>query len=463
MELSGIISAVQGQVARVVFSSHRPGRHDILTVENRPEIKLEVISSVSSDEFFCLILNPDHKLSRGCKVINTGKSLMIPVGEEVLGRVFDIFAAPHDSHDPVTSKNHKPLFSLRNQQLNNIKTPEELIETGIKAIDFFTPVLKGGRTAFVGGAGVGKTVILTAIINRLVVQAHEKAKEKVVAVYSAVGERSREAQELRDQLETAKALRLSSIVMGQMGENPALRFRTAYAGATIAEHFRDQLNTNVLFFMDNIYRFAQAGHELATLMGEIPSEDGYQPTLASEMAELNERLISTNNASITSFLAVFVPSDDLTDYGVRSVFPYLDSMIILSREVYQAGILPAIDLLNSSSGALNPLTIGEKHYKTYIQAKQVLEKATDLKRIVSLVGEGELSQENQMVYRRARLITNFMTQDLFIGSMRTDHIGEYVKREETIDAVSAILEGKYDEVSPDDMMFIGSIKNIGRK
>ncbi|MDP3997751.1 MAG: F0F1 ATP synthase subunit beta [Candidatus Andersenbacteria bacterium] len=461
MKPTGTITAVNGQIAKVSFSDHRPTRHDILMVAKDSSILLEVVSSISPRLFFCFILNPEHQLSRGDKVQNTGAPLMIPVGQEVLGRAFDIFGNAHDSADKIKSKNYWPLFDHQIQSLAAVENPTQVLETGIKAIDFFTPVLSGGRTAFIGGAGVGKTVILTAIINRLVVQAH-KQKNKV-AVYSAVGERSREAQELREELERAKALPFTSIVLGQMGENPALRFRTAYAGATIAEYFRDKMATDVLFFMDNMYRFAQAGHELATLMGEIPSEDGYQPTLASEMANLNERLISTQKASITSFLAIFVPSDDLTDHGVRSVFPFLDSMIILSREVYQAGILPAIDLLKSISSALNPLTIGDKHYQSYIQSKQILEKATDLKRIVSLVGEGELSQDNQKMYLRSRLITNFMTQDLFTGSMLSDTIGEYIPRQETIDAIYNMVNGKYDDIKPDDLLYIGSIKNLKKQ
>lgn len=461
MQSQGIITAVRGQIAEVTFPSGQPARHEILSVTDCPEMVLEVISSATESSVFCLILNSGHSLARGMVVQSTGDTLKVPVGKEVLGRAFDIFGNPHDSQDPLPNGPLWPVFAARSRRLQDIISPSKVVETGIKAIDFFTPILKGGRTAFIGGAGVGKTVVLTAIINRLVVQAQKQ--QDIVAVYSAVGERSREAHELREQLEAAKALDFTSIVLGQMGENPALRFRTAYAGATIAEYFRDQMSTNVLFFMDNIFRFAQAGHELATLTGEIPSEDGYQPTLSSEIASLSERLVSTSQAGITSFLAVFVPSDDLTDYGARSVFPYLDSMIILSRDVYQSGILPAIDLLKSSSSALNPITIGEKHYSAFIQAKQILEKASDLKRIVSLVGESELSQENQKLYRRAQLITNFMTQDLFVGSMLTDHVGEFIPRDETIQAVTDIVTGKHDEVSPEDMLYIGSIKNIGRK
>lgn len=457
---TGTIVSVEGQIAEVRFLEERPGRHDILTVEDRPGILLEVTNSASENSFYCFVLNPDHKLARGMAVVNTQESLKVPVGEDVLGRAFDIFADPHDEKGAVESKVWKPMFGHQRHNLADVKNPEEIIETGIKAIDFFTPILRGGKTALVGGAGVGKTVVLTAIMNRLVVQGREK--ESKAAVFAAVGERSREAQELYQQLEEAGALPYTSLVLGQMGENPALRFRTAFAAATVAEYFREQ-KTNMLYFMDNMYRFTQAGHELSTLMGEIPSEDGYQPTLQTEIASLTERLISTVDASITSFLTVFVPSDDLTDHSVRSTFPYLDSMIILSRDVFQSGRLPAMDLLRSISSALNPITIGDKHYETYIRSKQMLEQAHDLQRIVSLVGEAELSEENQQIYRRSRLIENYMSQDLFLGSSISDNTQEFISRQETVDTMYDIINGKYDRLDPNDLLYIGSITSLQKE
>jgi len=454
---TGTISSVQGQVAQVTFADHRPSRYDILTVIDDPSTLLQVMSSASPSNFFCFILNPQHRLARGTVVLNTQEALQIPVGDEVLGRAFDIFANPHDDGKKVESKTWRQMFATSNLGLADVKNPEEIIETGIKAIDFFTPILRGGKTALVGGAGVGKTVLLTAIMNRLVVQQQDHGDN--VAVFSAVGERSREAQELYLQLKEAQALPFTSLVLGQMGENPALRFLTAYASATIAEHFREN-GKNVLFFMDNMYRFAQAGHELSTLMSAIPSEDGYQPTLSSEVANLTERLISTQAASITSFLAVFVPSDDLTDHGVRALFPYLDSMVILSRDVFQAGRLPAIDLLRSISGALNPITIGQKHYDTYIDAKRILETANDLERIVSLIGESELSPDNQKIYRRAQLIQNYVTQDLFITAATPEEGALYVPRAQTVDDIAQIIDGRFDEVAPDKLIYIKSLSDV---
>lgn len=461
-ESFGKVIAVHGQVAKVVFTENWPARHDVLLVVEKPEIKLEVISSTAANTFHCFILNPDHQLSRGMKVKNTDDTLRVPVGKGVLGRAFDVFGKSHDDQPDLPMTESWPMFDGRGQNLAAIENPQEVLESGIKAIDFFTPILRGGKTALVGGAGIGKTVTLTALINRLVVQRQSGGGKKVVAVFGAVGERSREAQELHQQLRDAGALPFSTLVLGQMGENPAIRFRTAYSAATIAEYFRDEENSDVLFFMDNLYRFAQAGHELSTLMGQIPSEDGYQPTLSSEMAELNERLLSTSKAGITTFMAIFVPSDDLTDHGVRSAFPYLDSMIVLSRDVYQAGRFPAVDLLTSVSAALNPLTLGDDHYTAYIEAKQILKKATDLERIVSLVGEEELSQDNQRIYRRSQLITNFMTQDLYLGPGKKEG-PEYVSRTDTVDAVRAIINGDYDEVSPSELLYVGNIKNVGKE
>ncbi len=285
----------------------------------------------------------------------------------------------------------------------------------------------------------------------------QKLSGKSVTVFSAVGERSREGQELYEKLVETNTMPHTALILGQMGESPSVRSRTAYAGATIAEHFRDTQYTDVLFFMDNIFRFAQAGHELAALMNAIPSEDGYQPTLASEMAALQERLISTEEASITSLMALYVPSDDMTDYGVRSVFPYLDTVIVLSREVFQRGRFPAIDLLASTSAALSPLYIGTKHYTIYIHAKQTLETAATLERIVSLVGESELTVDNRRIYKRAQLIINYMVQDLFVGK------SVFIPLKETIQTVHDILEGNYDSYDPLELRNIGSITNLKKR
>lgn len=452
-EYAGTVVAVRSSIAIVTFEGvQQPQMHDVLVVRDAPQVQLEVVQSSAPAAFFCLILTPDSNIARGTRITNTHEQLAIPVGREVLGRAFDIFSEGHDGKGPLTTQQRRPLFSPSIKHLQTVKRPSQIVETGIKPIDFFTPLLKGGKAALVGGAGIGKTVILTELVNRLVVQ--RRLSGKSVTVFSAVGERSREGQELYEKLVETNTMPHTALIVGQMGESPAVRSRTAYAGATIAEYFRDTQYTDVLFFMDNIFRFAQAGHELATLMNAIPSEDGYQPTLASEMAALQERLISTEEASITSFLALYVPSDDLTDYGVRSVFPYLDTMIVLSRDVFQRGRFPAIDLLTSTSAALSPLYIGTKHYTTYIHTKQTLETAATLERIVSLVGESELSIENQRTYKRAALILNYMVQDLFVGK------SAFIPLKETVQTVQDILEGHYDGYDPLELRNIGSIRNL---
>jgi len=463
MEETGTIVSVKGQVVEVSFSGahNRPSSHDILVIEDNPEIQLEAVMSSTPTSFYCLLLTPGVHLSRAMRVINTKKPLMIPVGDAVLGRAMDIFGKAHDGHGEIDRKEVQPIFKAVTSNLNTIKPPSDVLETGIKSIDFFSPIMKGGKVALIGGAGIGKTVILTELVNRLVVQ--QEKQENTVAVFAAVGERSREAHELYQILTKAKVLPYTSLILGQMGESPSVRFRTAFAGVTLAEHFRDEHHKDVLFFMDNIYRFAQAGHELSTLMNVIPSEDGYQPTLPTEMAALQERLVSTDKGTVTSFLALYVPSDDMTDYAVRSVFPFLDTMIVLSRDVFQSGRFPAIDVLTSTSAALNPLEIGFAHYSTYIQAKRVMEEAVTLDRMVSLIGESELSPENRLVYLRSQLIFAYISQDLFISEAETGHAASFVPLSETIQVIDDILEGKFDNVAPDDLRFIGSIENYKQK
>lgn len=460
MQEDGIILSVRGQIAEVSFADkrYRPAPHDILTIPEAPGVQLETVMSSSPTSFYCYVLTPEARLARGMRAVNTKQPLALPVGAAVLGRALDIFGEPHDGGEPLDRRTARPLFRHDAVELARVHSPQRVLETGIKPIDFFTPIAEGGTAALVGGAGIGKTVILTELVNRLVIQ--RGAQENTVAVFAAVGERSREAHELYARLTAAAVLPFTTLILGQMGENPAIRSRTAHAAAALAEYFRDEEGKNVLFFMDNIYRFAQAGHELSTLMHVIPSEDGYQPTLPSEMATLNERLLSTTQASATSFLALYVPSDDLTDYAVRSVFPYLDTMLVLSRDVFQAGRFPAIDLLSSTSAALSPLLIGIEHYTTYIAAKQLLEEAQGLERMVSLIGESELTPEKRLVYRRAQLIISYMTQDLFVSQIETGHAADFVPLAETVQVVNDILAGKYDQYDPDDLRYIGSIKNL---
>lgn len=457
----GTIKGASGAIAEVEWIDKPPKLNSVLTFPENQDAKLVVVSSASSTSVYCMVLHSPGKITRGQHVIDTHQPVSIPVGEEVLGRVIDIFGNPHDGGEPIKAKHMRPLFMPIKIDDSELIHATEIQETGIKPIDFFTPMVRGGKTALVGGAGIGKTVILTELINRLVVQS--KRDKDQVAVFSAVGERSREALELYESLRQGQVLPHTSLIIGQMGENPAVRWYTAYGSTAIVEHLRDVMGKDVMFFMDNIFRFAQAGQELATLMHTIPSEDGYQATLASQMANLNQRLVSTKQGYVTSIMALFVPSDDVTDAAVRSVLPYLDTIIILSRDVFQQGRYPAIDLLNSSSGAVEPDIVGKKHYDTYTKARKILEQADSLERIVSLVGLKELSVADQSTYIRAQLIQNYMTQDLLYAQFNPEAGLQYIPREETIDSVIDIMEGKYDNVPPEKLIFCGSIKNVERQ
>lgn len=459
---TGKVTSVKGQIVQVEFELDKPRIHDLLVLDKNKEVVLEVFRSSSSTSFYCLLLSDSQNISRGDKVLNTQKTLQVPATDKVLGRVIDIFGDVHDKDEPVSRDVLKEIFDFKVNQ-DKVVVPKDILETGIKAIDFFAPFYRGGKAGLFGGAGVGKTVLLTELINNVVISGEDGANEKNVSVFAAVGERSREAQELYENLKEAKVLGKTALLLGQMGENPAVRFRTAYAAAAISEFFRDDKEKNVLFFMDNMYRFAQAGNELSTLMNVIPSEDGYQPTLTSEMGAVHERLYSTEKANITAVEAIFVPSDDLTDYGVRSVFPYLDTTLVLSRDIYQSGRLPAIDLLGSTSAALNPEVAGEDHYNAFIEAKALLEKASTLERIVSLIGESELSYDNEKIYRRATILKNYMTQYFFVVAAQTGRDGVKVPLAETVSDVKRILGGDFDTATPDDFLFIGSLKDIDKK
>lgn len=455
----GKILSVHGQVVQVAFEERPPRIFDILTADELPGSKLEVYASASARSFFCISLTSIRGLYRGMKIRNTGKQLSIPVGKNVFGRVMDVFGDEHDSGSKIMSDVSAEIHMPRHVPLHEVKAPSEVLETGIKVIDFFTPILRGGKVGLFGGAGVGKTIILTELIHNILLRTGDTQQERL-AVFAAVGERSREAQELYYALEKTHAFKNITLLLGQMGENPAVRSRTAYAGATLAEYIRDVMGKDVLFLMDNVYRFAQAGHELSILMNAIPSEDGYQPTLTSDMGNLHERLVSTSKSSITSIEAIFVPSDDMTDYGVRSIFPYIDTFIVLSREVFQQGRMPAVDLLASSSTALDREMIGDLHYETFLRAKSLLELAENLERIVSLMGFSELTYQNQLLYKRAELLKSYMTQSFAVTSEQTGKDARWVQRERTVKDVVAILDGKCDDIEPASIMYGGTLDDM---
>lgn len=454
MKKNGKITSIHDNVAVVQFNLDQPDIFDVLTLQKNNQTKLEVVSSAQEENtYYCFILNDRASLSRGDIVLNTGENLQIPVGKSILGRAIDVFGQALDDK-PFNPKRFKSIHSHTPTDIQTAITPNEILSTGIRAIDFFTPVLKGSKIGLVGGAGLGKTILLTELIHNVVVTSNENKES--VSVFSAVGERSREAQELLDNLAESRVLDKTVMIVGQMGENPAIRFRTAYAAATVAEDFRDH-GTDVLFFMDNMYRFSQAGYELSTLMHAVPSEDGYQPTLPSEIGTFHEMLTSTPDAYITSIEAIYLPSDDLFDYSVRTALYYLNSYIVLSRDTYQSGRLPAIDLLTSNSSAVEPEIVGVRHFGLYLKCRQILEQATDIEKIVSLVGISELSADDQKTYKRSILIQNYMTQSLTVAQSQTNRKGIYAKLEQTLDDIEFILSGDLDDVDPEEFLYIEKI------
>lgn len=389
------------------------------------------------------------------KVVNTKKPITVPVGTGVLGRVMDLFGEPLDGLGEIKRTEEWPIYR-NSPTLYNLSYKEEILETGIKAVDLFSPIVKGGKIGIFGGAGVGKTILLTEIAHNVI----GKHSENSVSVFAGVGERVREGQELYEALKEKGVLPYVSLILGTMGENPSRRFLSSFTAVTLAEYFRDILKKNVLFFIDNVFRFAQAGNELSVLMNSIPSEDGYQPTLASEMAAFHERLIANKDGNISTIEAIYVPNDDMLDQGVQAVFPYLDSTMVLSRSKYQEGHLPAVEIPSSTSSSLNPEIVGGLHYEVVLSAQSLLKQAASLERIVSLVGESELSTEDRIVYERAKKLRNFMTQSFFVAEAQTGNKGVFVPRKIAVEDVNSILKGKCDNITDDKFMFIGSIKEI---
>ena len=453
----GKVIGVRGVLVEIEFNSDpKPNIYDVLFLVDNPSVKFQVVESSDVSKFFCINLSQDiSAVRRGSLVVNTGERLKVPVGNGVLGRVMNLFGEPVDGEGPISAD--KTVEIIRDPPTySEINAEVDFLETGIKVVDLFAPLVSGGKVGLFGGSGVGKTVLLTEILNNIV----NRDPVKNVSVFCGVGERSREGHELYDELKKGGVLPSVSLIFGPMGESASVRFLTAHAATTVAEYMRDDMSKNVLFFMDNIFRFAQAGNELSLLMNNIPSEDGYQPTLASEIAHIHERLVSKKDNSITVIEAIYLPEDDLFDQAAQSVFGYLDSSIVLSRDVYRDGRLPAVDIVASDSDALNPGNVSTKHYYIANQARSLLKKAELLERIVSLVGESELSEEDRIIYQRARKINNYMTQNFFVTAAQTGRPGSYVKVDDTVNDVKDIMEGKYDNVTEEKFSFIGSAKEL---
>ncbi|WP_244833687.1 F0F1 ATP synthase subunit beta [Clostridium sp. BJN0001] len=415
----------------------------------------EVEQHVGDDIVRCIAMEATEGLRRGMKALNTGNPIEVPVGEEVLGRLFNVLGKPMDGKGDVKSAEeypiHRPAPSFKDQAVE-----PEMFETGIKVIDLLAPYQKGGKIGLFGGAGVGKTVLIQELINNI-------AKEHGgLSVFTGVGERSREGNDLYHEMSDSGVIKKTALVFGQMNEPPGARMRVALTGLTMAEYFRDK-GQDVLLFIDNIFRFTQAGSEVSALLGRIPSAVGYQPTLATEMGALQERITSTVNGSITSVQAVYVPADDLTDPAPATTFTHLDATTVLSRNIVELGIYPAVDPLESSSRILDPRVVGEEHYKIATDVKNILEKYKELQDIIAILGVDELSDEDKKVVARARRIQRFLSQPFTVGEQFTGMPGKYVPIKETIRGFKEILQGKYDTVPESAFLFAGTIDDVIEK
>ena len=398
---------------------------------------LEVQDHIGNNWVRCLSLAPTEGLARGIEVVDTGLPITVPVGRGCLGRLFDVSGTAIDNAGPVKATDnwpiHRPAPSFEDQE-----TAPQLLETGLKVIDLVAPFSKGGKVGAYGGAGVGKTVVIQELIRNIATE------HGGFSVFAGVGERSREGNDLWNEMKASGVIDKTVMVFGQMNEPPAVRFRIGLTGLTMAEYFRDEEGQDVLLFIDNIYRYTLAGMEVSALLGRMPSAVGYQPTLATEMGELQERITSTKKGSITSFQAIYVPADDYTDPGVVTSFGHLDAIIALERSIAEQGLYPAVDPLTSTSRVLDPAIVGQDHYNVALQVQRVLQRYKDLQDVIAILGIEELSEEDRLIVARARKIQRFLSQPMFVAEAYTGRSGRYVAREETVRGFKEILEGKHD-------------------
>lgn len=449
----GVITQIIGPVVDIYFKDKTP---EIYGALKKDELILEVQEQIGRGEVRTIAMGPTESLSRGDVVESLGRPISIPVGKSTLGRILNVLGEPADGGGKIESKQywsiHKspPKFSEQNPDI-------QILETGMKVIDLVAPFIKGGKTAIFGGAGVGKTVIVTEMIRNMAVE------HKGHSVFAGVGERTREGNDLWNEMKHSGVMKNVAMIYGQMNEPPGVRLRAALAGVTLAEYFRDVSGEDVLFFVDNIFRFTLAGSEVSALLGKPPSAVGYQPTLASEMGELQERITSTKTGSITSVQAVYVPADDYTDPAPVTTFAHLDSTIVLERSIAEQGIYPAVDPLTSSSRALDPNIVGKKHYEVALGVQKVLQRYKDLQDIIAILGIDELSEEDKLVVARARRIMKFFSQPMFVAEVFTQIPGKYVKLSETIEGFSDILDGKYDNIPEDSFYMVGNIDDVINK
>ena len=465
MSTSGSVLRVSGTIVDIQFSQESvPNIYDELIIEipditdknKKRSVSLEVAQQLGDGVVRCIALNSTFGLSRNLAAKDTGAPIRVPVGKEALGRMLNVLGQPIDNKGPIKTK-EKWLIYRDAPPLTEQKIETEIQETGIKVIDLLCPFVKGSKIGLFGGAGVGKTILVMELIRNIAVE------HGGLSVFTGIGERTREGQELWSGMQQSGVLDKTVLVFGQMGEMPGARLRTGLTGLTMAEYFRDKEHKDVLLFIDNIFRFVQAGSEVSALLGRMPSAVGYQPTLATEMGMLQERITSTVNGSITSIQAVYVPADDITDPAPATTFMHLDASTVLARKLASLGIYPAVDPLESNSKGLHPQIIGERHYNVARKVQKILQKYKELQDIIAILGLDELSAEDKILVQRAQKIQKFLTQPLFTAEFSSGIPGKYVPKEKTVDDFEKIVEGEYDKLPDDAFYMVGTLDDALKK
>ena len=454
----GKVTEVIGPVIDIRFKDGElPQILNAVEIDNNGKrLVVEVAQHIGDNVVRCIAMSSTDGLVRGTDAVDTGKSISVPVGNETLGRIFNVLGEPVDELPPPETKEkweiHRPAPSYEEQE-----STTEILETGIKVVDLICPYAKGGKIGLFGGAGVGKTVLIMELINNIAKQ------HGGISVFSGVGERTREGNDLYNEMKESGVINKTALVYGQMNEPPGARMRVALSGLTMAEYFRDKEGQDVLLFIDNIFRFTQAGSEVSALLGRMPSAVGYQPTLATEMGALQERITSTKHGSITSVQAVYVPADDLTDPAPATTFAHLDATTVLSRSIASQGIYPAVDPLESTSRILTPDIVGQEHYEVAREVQRILQRYTELQDIIAIMGIDELSDEDKLTVARARKMQRFLSQPFSVAEQFTGYQGRYVPLKETVRGFKEIIEGKHDDIPESAFLFAGTIDEVVEK
>lgn len=456
----GKIVQVIGPIVDVRFQQeHLPRLLTALIIDtgNNKKLTVEVLQHVGDDTVRCVSMGPTDGLVRDMQVYNTDAPIMVPVGEITLGRIFNVLGEPLDNKEDVFKNCKRAPIHKEAPKYADQNPSQEILETGIKVIDLLCPYVKGGKVGLFGGAGVGKTVLIQELINNVA------TNRNGISVFAGVGERSREGNDLYKEMEASGVLSKTALVFGQMNEPPGARMRVALTGLTMAEYFRDEKHQDVLLFIDNIFRFTQAGSEVSALIGRMPSAVGYQPTLATEMGQLQERITSTKNGSITSIQAIYVPADDLTDPAPATTFSHLDAKTVLDRGTASLGIYPAVDPLQSTSNILDPNIVGQRHYDVARKVQSILQRYKDLQDIIAILGMDELSEEDKIIVNRARRLRNFLSQPLHVAATFNGFPGVFVNKDDTIRSCEDIISGKYDSLPEAAFLYVGTIDDVVKK